>query len=140
MWCPVGDGREADALVRPEDFTDPFLADLYRVIRRMADEGVPIDSTTLPPFARSHGLVKPGPNQVMLASRVAELASDAPVGCTVVFHAGIVAEQGIRRRAADELHRLAAIYLQADIDAIPGELEKVTASLRADLDRIGGGR
>lgn len=139
LWCDAADARQCMALVKDDDLGDPFLRTLHSIIRRMLAEGVPVDATTVPAYARRHALIE-SPNLRMLSSRIAEMASNAPVGVTVTFHAGIVAEEGIRRRGADECARLARIYLGADIDAVPAAVEQVHAGLVADLARIGGVR
>lgn len=135
MW-PSGHLDSSLALMDDDDIADPRARMLLTVIRRMHDEGQPIDLVTVGSFAERHDMVPAGPARKFLRSYIHEIAVMATVADHLPYLAHAVLERSARRRHAAAVRQLADVIVNGDVDVIAGEIRRTLNAAAADFEAV----
>ncbi|AZI56957.1 hypothetical protein EH165_00990 [Nakamurella antarctica] len=140
-------GREKmRSLYGVSDVVEAKCRFVENLMRKMDSEGIPVSMVTIPEFAVSRALIRPGASPHMdLSSFVASLSLSAPPAISGEYLAVCVAEHAVRRdclAAVDRVHKAALTGSLAELGlAVLTELEAVHEGLsrvNAGLDTVTG--
>ncbi|WP_019873102.1 DnaB-like helicase N-terminal domain-containing protein [Sporichthya polymorpha] len=114
--------------LRPEDFADPWHAEVYRTIRALGAAGEACDAE-----ATGHDLIRRLGHTRADVGRLAGLLRDLPVRPQLDVYAAMVLEAALRRETITHGLLLRAGALQSVLDSSPRPMAAVTVTVDAAL-------